>query len=144
MPIRLSELGVGLSLRPKSFEDHLVGAARGPLPIHVGAHRPGQERQAEDAARDARARETPKELERKVEFLKRSTTADAVYLRLIIHCNEHMGQLIAYARMNGIAPPWSKAGGSSSLPHVNGQLDLDRFRREAHRVIAGLISQLAG
>jgi uncharacterized damage-inducible protein DinB len=61
-----------------------------------------------DAARDARTRETPKELERKVEFLKRSTTADAVYLRLIIHCNEHMGQLIAYARMTGVTPPWSK------------------------------------
>ena len=24
------------------------------------------------------------------------------------HCEEHMGQLIAYARMNGIAPPWSE------------------------------------
>ena len=63
-----------------------------------------------DAARDARARETPKELERKVEFLTRSTTADAVYLRLIIHCNEHMGQLVAYARMTGVTPPWSKDG----------------------------------
>jgi uncharacterized damage-inducible protein DinB len=61
-----------------------------------------------DAARDARARETPKELERKVEFLKQSTTADAVYLRLIIHCNEHMGQIVAYARMTGVAPPWSR------------------------------------
>jgi uncharacterized damage-inducible protein DinB len=61
-----------------------------------------------DAGRDARARETPKELERKVEFLRRSTTADAIYLRLIIHCNEHMGQLVAYARMTGVTPPWSK------------------------------------
>jgi uncharacterized damage-inducible protein DinB len=61
-----------------------------------------------DAARDARAKETPKELERKVEFLKQSTTAGDVYLRLIIHCNEHMGQLIAYARMTGVTPPWSK------------------------------------
>ena len=61
-----------------------------------------------DAARDARTRETPKELARKVEFFKRSTTADAVYLRLIIHCNEHMGQLVAYARMTGVTPPWSK------------------------------------
>jgi len=25
-----------------------------------------------------------------------------------VHDNEHMGQLIAYARMNGIVPPWSK------------------------------------
>lgn len=61
-----------------------------------------------DAARDARAKETPKELERKVEFLKQSSTAANVYLRLIIHCNEHMGQLIAYARMTGVTPPWSK------------------------------------
>lgn len=61
-----------------------------------------------DAARDARAKETAKEMERKVEFLKQSSTADNVYLRLIIHCNEHMGQLIAYARMTGVAPPWSK------------------------------------
>ena len=61
-----------------------------------------------DAARDARAKETPKDLERKVEFLKQNTTADAVYLRLIIHNNEHMGQLIAYARMTGVTPPWSK------------------------------------
>ena len=24
------------------------------------------------------------------------------------HCSEHMGQLVAYARMNGITPPWSE------------------------------------
>ena len=24
------------------------------------------------------------------------------------HCNEHLGQLIAYARSNGVTPPWSK------------------------------------
>ena len=24
------------------------------------------------------------------------------------HCNEHLGQLIAYARSNGITPPWSE------------------------------------
>lgn len=61
-----------------------------------------------DAARAARATETPKDLSRKAEFLKQATTADAVYLRLIIHCNEHMGQLIAYARTSGVTPPWSK------------------------------------
>ena len=25
------------------------------------------------------------------------------------HCSEHLGQLIAYARMNGIVPPWSES-----------------------------------
>jgi uncharacterized damage-inducible protein DinB len=32
------------------------------------------------------------------------------FWRIIVHANEHMGQLIVYARMNGIVPPWSKAG----------------------------------
>lgn len=27
------------------------------------------------------------------------------------HSNEHLGQLIAYSRMNGITPPWSEMGG---------------------------------
>jgi hypothetical protein len=31
-------------------------------------------------------------------------------LRIIVHGNDHMGQLIAYAHMNGIVQPWSKAG----------------------------------
>lgn len=29
-------------------------------------------------------------------------------LILLSHSNEHLGQLIAYARMNGITPPWSE------------------------------------
>lgn len=31
----------------------------------------------------------------------------AVLLQLITHMNEHLGQSIAYARMNGVVPPWS-------------------------------------
>jgi uncharacterized damage-inducible protein DinB len=61
-----------------------------------------------EAVKTAHAAEKPKDLERKVMFLKRETTADNVYLRAIVHSNEHMGQLIAYARMSGVAPPWSK------------------------------------
>jgi hypothetical protein len=33
-----------------------------------------------------------------------------MYLRIVVHDNEHMAQLIAYARMNGIVSPWSKCG----------------------------------
>ncbi len=29
-------------------------------------------------------------------------------LIILVHSNEHLGQLIAYARMNKITPPWSK------------------------------------
>jgi hypothetical protein len=42
--------------------------------------------------------------------MNKDATVDGMYLRIIVHDNEHMGQLIAYARMNGIVPPWSKGG----------------------------------
>ena len=61
-----------------------------------------------EAVKTAHAAEKPKDLERKVQLFKRDTTAEAVYLRMIVHNNEHMGQLIAYARMSGVKPPWSK------------------------------------
>ncbi|HEX8395037.1 MAG TPA: DinB family protein [Longimicrobium sp.] len=32
----------------------------------------------------------------------------AVLLQLLAHMNEHLGQSIAYARMNGVVPPWSQ------------------------------------
>lgn len=32
----------------------------------------------------------------------------SVLLQLLAHMNEHLGQSIAYARMNGIVPPWSR------------------------------------
>jgi uncharacterized damage-inducible protein DinB len=43
-----------------------------------------------------------------VKFLSGDTTADGVLLRLLVHNHEHMGQMVAYARMNGIVPPWSQ------------------------------------
>ena len=33
----------------------------------------------------------------------------AVIFHLVAHCHEHLGQSIAYARMNGIVPPWTAA-----------------------------------
>jgi uncharacterized damage-inducible protein DinB len=59
------------------------------------------------AVKTARAQLKPGDLERKVKIGGKVVPADGVYLRIIIHNNEHMGQLIAYARMNGIVPPWS-------------------------------------
>lgn len=32
----------------------------------------------------------------------------SVLLQLLAHMNEHLGQSIAYARMNGVVPPWSQ------------------------------------
>jgi uncharacterized damage-inducible protein DinB len=61
-----------------------------------------------EAVKTARAAITPKDLERRVKIADREATVDGMYLRIIIHANEHMGQLIAYARMTGVVPPWSK------------------------------------
>jgi len=61
-----------------------------------------------EAVKTAHAATTAKDLERKVKIADREATVDGMYLRIIIHANEHMGQLIAYARMTGVVPPWSK------------------------------------
>jgi len=61
-----------------------------------------------EAVKTAHAATTPKDLERKVKIADREATVDGMYLRIIVHANEHMGQLIAYARMTGMVPPWSK------------------------------------
>jgi uncharacterized damage-inducible protein DinB len=63
-----------------------------------------------EAVKIAHAAATPADLQRKVKINARDATVDGMYLRIIVHANEHMGQLVAYARMNGIVPPWSKAG----------------------------------
>ena len=61
-----------------------------------------------EAVKAAHASATPANLARKVHIADRDATVDGIYLRIIIHTNEHMGQLIAYARMTGVVPPWSK------------------------------------
>jgi len=60
-----------------------------------------------DAVKTAHAAEKPADLQRRVKINGRDATADGMYLRIIVHANEHMGQLVAYARVNGIVPPWS-------------------------------------
>jgi uncharacterized damage-inducible protein DinB len=61
-----------------------------------------------EAVKTARAQLKPGDMERKAKVDGKTVTVDGMYLRIIVHDNEHMGQLVAYARMNGIVPPWSK------------------------------------
>jgi uncharacterized damage-inducible protein DinB len=49
-------------------------------------------------------------LANKVEFpFPGEYTGMSAILIALGHSNEHLGQLIAYARMNGVTPPWSEA-----------------------------------
>lgn len=61
-----------------------------------------------NAVKEAHLAETPQDLQRKVHIADRDATVDGMYLRIIVHANEHMGQLIAYARMTGVVPPWAE------------------------------------
>ncbi len=61
-----------------------------------------------EAVKEAHLAAKPEDLERKVTVAKRDATVDGMYLRILVHNNEHMGQLIAYARMTGVKPPWSE------------------------------------
>jgi peptidylprolyl isomerase len=61
-----------------------------------------------DAVRQTLENARPGTLAREVDFFGTATTARGVLASLDTHIAEHLGQAIAYARMNGIVPPWSK------------------------------------
>jgi uncharacterized damage-inducible protein DinB len=48
------------------------------------------------------------QLARPTQLYGRTTPQWSVLLQLVAHMNEHLGQSIAYARMNGVVPPWSQ------------------------------------
>ena len=48
------------------------------------------------------------DLAKSTELYGREVESWAVLLQLLTHMNEHLGQAIAYARMNRVVPPWSR------------------------------------
>ena len=51
---------------------------------------------------------TEAKLDGQTELYGRTVHGWAVLLQLVSHMNEHVGQSVSYARMNGIVPPWSR------------------------------------
>jgi uncharacterized damage-inducible protein DinB len=49
-----------------------------------------------------------KNLETGVKMMGKQTTHRDVLVTMLSHLHEHLGQSIAYARMNGVTPPWSR------------------------------------
>jgi peptidylprolyl isomerase len=60
------------------------------------------------AIHQALDRARPATLTRPVDFFGTPATTNAVLINLETHMAEHLGQAIAYSRMNGIVPPWSQ------------------------------------
>jgi uncharacterized damage-inducible protein DinB len=50
------------------------------------------------------------DLEKPVKLFGQDTTYEGVLFLIANHMHEHLGQSIAYARTNGVTPPWSKKG----------------------------------
>jgi len=62
-----------------------------------------------DVMRETAKNFTQDELDNKeIEFFGMKFSLRNFLVTGIAHCHEHLGQGIAYARMNGVVPPWSK------------------------------------
>lgn len=60
-----------------------------------------------DHLRRVIAAETDADLEKSVNLFGKPATHRYVFTTILNHLHEHLGQSIAYARMNGVVPPWS-------------------------------------
>jgi hypothetical protein len=47
-------------------------------------------------------------LERRVDVFGNTMTLRGFWIGQLNHLHEHLGQLIAYGRVNGVVPPWSQ------------------------------------
>lgn len=61
-----------------------------------------------DYVRQAILEEPESDLDRKIKIFGQEATVRDAMMVLASHAHEHLGQSIAYARSNGIVPPWSK------------------------------------
>jgi len=67
-------------------------------------------KQSNDRVRAAIQAMPDADLDKATKIFGQQTTYRGVVLMLETHAHEHLGQMIAYARMNGIVPPWSRGG----------------------------------
>ena len=52
---------------------------------------------------------TPAQMGQPVSLFGHPSTVQATWILTVTHLHEHLGQLIAYGRSNGVVPPWSLA-----------------------------------
>lgn len=66
-------------------------------------------KQSFDHLRQATLKTSDADLDKKANLFGREASYREVFMIISNHCHEHLGQSIAYARMNGVVPPWSAA-----------------------------------
>jgi uncharacterized damage-inducible protein DinB len=63
-------------------------------------------RESLEAVQHLLSSSTDAAIDRPLHFFREETTVRRVYLRLLSHMHEHMGQMIGYARCMGLPLPW--------------------------------------
>ena len=64
-------------------------------------------RRSFDYVRRLVANENDADLDKPVKMFGMHATQRSILMTILNHLHEHLGQSIAYARMNGVIPPWS-------------------------------------
>jgi uncharacterized damage-inducible protein DinB len=64
-------------------------------------------RRSFDYLRDAIGNTTDADLDKPIRIFGNDSTERAAFMMALNHLHEHLGQSVAYARMNGVVPPWS-------------------------------------
>lgn len=59
--------------------------------------------------KESAAQFTEEDLNKEIEAFGMKFSVRNFMVTMIAHLHEHLGQSIAYARMNGVTPPWSKS-----------------------------------
>ncbi len=59
-------------------------------------------------ARQVVEKQTPETFSQPVKLFGQDSQVREIFLVMNHHMHEHMGQLIAYARVNGVVPPWTE------------------------------------
>jgi uncharacterized damage-inducible protein DinB len=68
---------------------------------------------------------TAADLDKPLDLFGMKTTVRGGYMMLLAHSHEHLGQSIAYARGNGIVPPWTERRQKASAAKAKGAKSKD-------------------
>jgi uncharacterized damage-inducible protein DinB len=64
-------------------------------------------RRSFDYLRDTIINTSDADLDKPIRMFGNDSTERAAFMMALNHLHEHLGQSVAYARMNGVVPPWS-------------------------------------
>jgi uncharacterized damage-inducible protein DinB len=64
-------------------------------------------RRSFDYLRDTIIDTSDADLDKPIRMFGNDSTERAAFMMALNHLHEHLGQSVAYARMNGVVPPWS-------------------------------------